>query len=103
MEDKVRIELPREAWRALPIIISTINMASIGDQATTLMCKELLKKVLFRVLKKTTTSFKKAYFTMSAGEASAFYIAISRSNTPLGDYELALVYLILNEIEPKLF
>jgi hypothetical protein len=102
MEDKVRIELSREAWKALAVIISTINFNSIPDHPVKLMCRELLKKVMFRVLRKNTISFKKAYFIMSAGEASAFYIAISRSNTPLGDYELALIYLIINEIEPKL-
>lgn len=38
---------------------------------------------------------------MSAGEASAFYIAVSQSNTQLGDYEESIIYLIQIEIEPK--
>jgi len=98
---KVKLSFTYPKYQALFLVMRALNFDAIPDYTTRIMARFILERVFAKISRKIISgiSFREATLSLHPAEAAALHELLVYGTAPMGDYERALVYEIIETIE----
>ena len=98
---KIRLSFTYQKYQALFLIMRALDFNAISDYNTRVMARFILEKIFAKISRKVLSGFLFNEVTLSLhpAEALALHELLVYGTAPLGDYELGVVYEIIDTIE----